>query len=147
MSGILTHSPAQVLRELIIALNQGTDPDASLSWPVYADKKPDDPDNLIVVFNSTGRNEGRTMKDGEFQEKHGCRVVVRHTHPETGYTKARAIQQLFDQEVYQEVVTHNSVDYSIHSISRSEDIVNLGHEPGNRRLLFSFNCLINLRQI
>jgi len=147
MSGTLTHSPAQVLRELLIAFGQGTDPDDDLTWPVYADKKPENPDNLIVVFNSTGKVEGRTMNDGEVQEKHGCRVVIRHTDTEAGYTKAKGIQQLLDKEVYQEIVTHSGVDYLIHSISRSEDVANLGHEPGNRRLLFSFNCLINLRQI
>jgi len=146
MSGPLTHSPAQILREAIIALGLGTDPDDSMAWPVYATNKPDSPDTLVVTFDAVGRLDGKTSPDREVQEFHGARVVVRHARESTGFTKARSIQIGLDG-LYDQQVQIDATDYLIHAISRDDSVSNLGREQGNARRLFSFNCRMTVRQL
>lgn len=155
MSGNLTHSPADVLRHCLISLGYGVIPSVSAVWPIFCDSEPDKPDNCITLYNTQGKESGRTMTDGERQEFPGFQVRVRCVNPVDGFAKARAIAVALDEEVYDEGVTVNpdtgsttSENYLLHSVSRSSQVIPLGKEtPTSKRNVFTVNGVFSLRQL
>lgn len=147
MSGSLTHSPADIIRNLLVNLGLGTTPSAAGSWPVYAEREPDAPDSVITVYNTAGRKDGRVQVGGEVQEHHGFQVRIRAANPVTGYTKAQAIAIALDETVYQDTVTISAATYLVHAVSRVGSVLALGKEtPTSKRNLFTINAVAALRQ-
>ncbi len=148
MSGSLTHSPAQIISQLLIDLTLGTAPVDSGSWPVFYAGEPDSPDSVITVYDSVGRQDGRIQVDGEQQEHHGFQVRVKATKHTVGYTKARAIAISLDEDVQLNSVTISGSVYVVYAISRTGDVLSLGknHPTGNFNL-FTINAVVALRQL
>lgn len=146
MPGTLTHSPADVLRRALIDLGLGSAPPAT-PWPVYASSEPSSPENVITVYDTEGRDEGREMILGERQERHGFQIRVRAgTHTE-GYTKARAIAVALDEVVYMRAVSIEGIAYLIWAISRTSDVISLGtNVTSSKRQVFTINGTVSLRQ-
>jgi hypothetical protein len=152
MPGTLLYSPADVIRQMFIDLQQGSDPAGNTAWPVYAADEPSTPDNVITVYDTDGRDDGRTMPDGERQEHHGFQVRVRADDHPTGYAKARAIAVALDQSVTQRSVNlaggQGTHGYVVWSVSRTSDVLALGKEaPDSRRKLFTVNGVAHIRQV
>ena len=147
MPGSLDHSPAEIVRRVLIALGLGADPQAvSPEWPVYAVSETNNPDNVITVYNTTGTQSGRT-RDGERQEHHGIQIRVRSAYEAIGYQKARDIAVALDQDVYQEPVAIDGKAYRVHAITRTSDVLSLGRQtPNTERRLFTVNAVVSLRQ-
>lgn len=151
MAGSLNHSPADVVRKLLITLELGhaSPPTSADQWPIYVSAEPTDPDNVITLYDTEGRSHGRVHNDGERQEHHGFQVRVRaRTHP-LGYAKAKAIAETLDTGIYQEVVTMpDDTHYLVHAVSRGSDVLPIGFEsPTSKRVLFTINALVALRQV
>lgn len=100
MPGLLAHSPADITRYLLIDEGLGTLPTDSSSWPVFVGVEADTPDNVITVFDTTSRLDGRTHNEGEVAERQGIQVRVRARDHATAYAKAQAITIALDQDVY-----------------------------------------------
>ena len=100
MSGALTHSPAEIVRNLLVNMGAGTLPAAGGSWPISCDQRLDTPDNAITINDTDGRKDGRSMPTGEVFEHPGIQIEVRSGVRGTGFTKAKAIATLLDEEVY-----------------------------------------------
>lgn len=148
MPGALTHSPADVLRWLLIDLGQGSDPADGAAWPVFASAEPDSPDSCLTVYDTAGRDSGRSHPDGERAEHHGVQVRVRATSHREGYQKARAIALALDQDVYRDTVVIGDDAYRVWSVSRTGDVLVLGTNiPGSKRHLFTVNAVVSLRQL
>lgn len=143
MPGALNHSPADVLRRVLIAGGYGSDPPAT-PWPIRAHVEVDKPDDVITVQDTAGRISGRTNPDSERQEHHGVQVRIRAARVSEGWTKARALAVGLDQ-LYQESVTIGAASYRLHNVTRTTDVIPLGEEPGTRRWLFTINALVSLR--
>lgn len=144
MSGSLTHSPAEIIRQLLVDLALGTDDG---TWPVKFATEPNSPDNVITVYNTAGRSDGRVQNGGERQEHHGFQVRIRSTSEAVGYTRARLIAVALDESVLLTTVTVSSSTYLIQSISRTGDILSLGkNHPETNLNLFTINALASLRQ-
>ena len=147
MPGTLTHSPADVLRDLLIGLAVGTAPSAAGNWPIFVAGEPDTPDNCITVYDTAGTLEGRSMIDGEKQEHHGIQIRVRANDYPTGYTKARTVATTLDTSVYQNSASIGASVYVVQSVSRTTDVIPLGKEnPLSKRDLFTINALVSLTQ-
>lgn len=148
MPGTLTTSPADVLRRLLIVLGHGADPPAT-PWPVFVGREPDTPDSVITIRNTSGRNLGKTMPDGERQELHGVSVRVRSASYAAGYTKARQIAVALDEDIDQEVVAAGSPsrNYRVHAVHRTGDVNDLGPEEQTRRSVFTLNALMSVREL
>ena len=147
MAGTLTHSPADVLRRVLIALAQGTDPSDNGAWPIYASREPNLPDNAITVYDTQGRDDGRRQTDGERMEHFGFQVRTRAIDFPTGYTKARAVAVVMDKNIYDEAVTLDSTNYLLHSVSRTTDVLYIGDDPASRRALFTVNGVLTVKQV
>jgi len=147
MSGALNHSPADIVRYLLIDLSQGTLPSDSDSWPIHVAREPDTPDSVITVFDTSGRLDGRAQVSGEMLEHYGIQVRVRDTNPVEGFAKAQDIAIALDQTAYQDTITINSDTYLVHAVSRTGGILGLGKEtPTSKRNLFTINAVVELRQ-
>lgn len=147
MSGTLQHSPADVIHQALVDLLLGVEPSDSpnMEWPVYVSSTPNLPDNLITITDTSARDNGRVMF-GDRQEMHGFQVLVRGVDHRTGYQKSRAIAVALDA-VYLRTVRIDGVDYLIHSVTRTTDVLALGTEvPASKRQLFSLNAVVTVRQ-
>ena len=153
MSSTLTHSPAQIIRELLVQLELGVLPSDGGSWPIYVSSIPDSPDNVITIIDTLGFSDGRIQTDGEAVEHPGFQVTVRAANHQTGWEKANDIRV-----VLSETVLHNTVSildnvgtgesiYTVHAVSKIGGIIALGKElPTSKRNLFTINAVVALRQ-
>lgn len=153
MPQTLTHSPADVLRWLLIAKGVGSDPTIQPlgNWPIYAADEPDGigvPDNVITVYDTDGTDEGRIMIDGEPQGHNGFQVRVRASDHKTGYAKIDEVWTVLGKEIYDDAVILDGIVYLVHSANKIGDPIPLGKEVGEtKRRLFVLNAVLSLKTI
>ncbi len=148
MSGALDHSPANIVRHLLIQLSLGIEPVAgsTTSWQVFCTGEPSNPDEVITIYGTAAKSFGRLHINGETIEKHGIQVRVRSSSPTVGGDKARAIARALDVSVLRTYVTVDDAQYLVHSITRTSDVLELGKDPDSHRYLFTINAVATLRQ-
>jgi hypothetical protein len=147
MSGLLTYSPADMVRRLLVALGQGTLPVSETTWPIYASNEPDTPDNCITVYDTAGKTNGRVHNTGEVQEHHGIMIRIRAVDFTTGWSKAGLISNCIDTSVLNNSLSLDGKTFIIYSITRTGNVLSIGKEsPTSRRNLFSLNAVVALRQ-
>lgn len=149
MPGLLLHSPADVVRQLLVDLGLGIDyADDRTDWALFASGEPDLPDNCITVYDTTGLDEGREMVSGERQEHHGLQIRVRSKTQAVGFAKARDISVALDEDVYQETVAVDGDSYLVWAVRRTGDPLFLGKDaPNSKRNLFTINATVSLRAV
>lgn len=142
MSNLLASSPAEIVSQLIINLGHGTD---SGTWPVYADFKPNSPDNLIVVHTVT-ESLGNKDQFGDVAEHPGVQVEIQSGSYTAGSQKARDIANALDV-MSQRLVTYGGEDYVISSFLRKSPVRNPTRNlEDTNRDLFTFYGSITVRQ-
>jgi len=150
VSGTLSHTPADIVRRVLIALSGGTLPSASGAWPIYCGTLPDEPDAAAVVTDTAGTIDGHLQPGGEAQEHYGVQVTVRNAVYDTGHDKANALAILLDQSVRLTAITIGSSDYVVYAITRSSGVLHAGRDAGrdagSKRHLFTLNAVVSLRQ-
>lgn len=153
MSGSLNHSPAHIIRDLLVTLGLGTDPDDDGSWPIFVSREPNTPDSVITLYNAASKSQGRRMVNGITVEHYGIQVRVRDASPTGGWVKANALAVALDQTIALDDVTVEDTDgtgsstYKVYTVSRVGGILSLGKEtPTSKRNLFTINALVALRQ-
>ncbi len=133
---------------MLIDLGAGTLPSAASAWPIGLGQSSDKPDNAIVIFNTTGKNEGRRQDDGQMQERYGVQILIRSGSEATGYSKANEIAALLDgstNNVFN--IAIDSSNYTVYGVDRTGTINTLGkNEPLSNRNHFTINATIALRQ-
>lgn len=159
MPGTLTHSPADVIRRVLIDLGHGVDPTDGGSWPIFVSSEPTTPDSAITVYDTAGRKDGRIMFNGRQHIFHGIQVRVRALKFETGYNKANAIAVALDEDIRLRTVTLNdptgtsTTTYTVYSVSRDSDVLPIGTErpretqaPISRRQIFTINASVMVEE-
>lgn len=149
MPGLLTLSPADVLRRAIIQLGLGVDPgpQSTTAWQVFAHTEPDLPNEVITVYDTTGRDLGYTMVDGQRQTLDGIQIRVRANDEATGWTKANAIAVALDAQAQLLVVISSSV-YKLWEFNRTSGPVPVGRENAiSNRRIHTVNGTVSLRQL
>ena len=143
---LTTHSPADVIRWALIALGMGSDPGVNNSWPIFSDREPTSPDELITVYNTAGTNDGRVMA-GEVQGPRGIQVRVRSKTPQAGWMKADSIRTALAESLYRMTLTIGAAQYLVQSVSKIGNILALGKEsPTSQRNLFTINAVTTITQ-
>jgi len=146
MSGTLLHTPANILRWLLISLAQGTDPDADEDWPIYVSREPNAPDSVITIYNTTAVKQGRLMISGEVAERPGVQIRVRDPDEKSGFVKANAIAIALDGVTYGGV-TLDGTAYKVYAVSRTSGPLSIGKEDSpTKRNIFTLNVTAALRQ-
>ncbi|MFA5056494.1 MAG: minor capsid protein [Opitutaceae bacterium] len=127
-------------------MNLGVLPSVGGDWPIFATLSPDQPDKLIVVYNTAGTGDGRDMQSGEMLGHYGIQISVRDSDPKTGYRKADAIRATLAKDIRRATVTIESSQYSVHCFAHIGDVFDIGEEPNTGRRLFTINAVVSLRQ-
>lgn len=161
MPGLYTHSTGEVIRRLLINMALGADPPPpspqGTTWPVYAPKEPDSPDNVITVQGTAGVVGPSNMIDGEFNTLEGFQVRVRGANNHLAARKANAIADGL-QRITWKVITCPAVTkdgqtvpagtYKVQQVSISSGPIELGNEsPESKRYLFTINGLVSMSQV
>jgi hypothetical protein len=146
MPGLLEHSPADVLRRALIAVNLGADPPAT-PWPAYTSAEPASPDNVLTCYDTadaTGERDGW----GDRSEFHGVQVRVRAATFAVGWTKANAISIAMDKTLVRLLVTMpGGAKYLLEAVTRTSGVLDLGTDGSTtKRRLFTINALVTVRR-
>lgn len=151
MSLPLNHPVSDILRRLLVTLGAGTLPSASGSWPIHLDE-PDTPDNVITVYGTVGRDDGRIQFSGERDQHRGFQVRVRAVSQIVGQAKAESVAKILDEDAYTDTVsiTTDSVtsSYLVHSVSRTSEVIPIGKEtPASKRFIYTINAVAALSRV
>lgn len=147
MLGNLQHSPADIVRRLIVRAALGSAPELGGTWPVYASGEPHAPDHVITVYDTEGKENGRTMPDGEAQRHVGVQFRIRCTTHPLGYRKASDIRTYISEISYQESITLGDVAYLVRCFSSIGQVLSLGKDvPNSSRVLFTLNAMVVIEQ-
>lgn len=142
---VLLHSPAQIIQHLLISLNLGTDPADEDPWPVYAVNEKDSIDNLIVVYDTAGIDQGQEQPDGVRHQRYGIQLLVRASGHPVGYAKVYSLARSLDEGVYNNLVTISdaagTATYHVESLDRKEGppLSIGGDTPKSKRRMFTLN--------
>lgn len=142
----LNHSPADIVRWLLIDLNVGTDPNLQDNWPFFCDGEGDTPDNAITAFNTSGIVQGEIQFNGEVQEHYGLQFRLRATKPTVAWPKINEVMRAIDQQVNNNVITVEGTQYYVECIARTGTVFALGKVDG-KRYVYTLNATVSLRQI
>lgn len=146
MSGLLTHSPADIVRYALVSLGLGVLPPAT-GWPIYVGQEPPSPDEVLTLYDTTGRDQGRVMYSGERQTMEGIQVRARSRTHVSGWTKLQAVAIALDKDIYDATVTIGAATYLLHSVSRTGNVLAPGKENLVSELsIFTVNALVSVRQ-
>jgi hypothetical protein len=146
MSGVLTHSPAHVLTQLLSDLGVGYLPGSSGTWALQFGKEPENPDTAITLYNTASRLNGRLHPTGVTQEHHGVLIRVRAAKNSTGWTKANAIANTLDTSTSLKTVTVSGTTYTVYAVTRTSGVLSLGKAPESNRNLFTINVVVAILQ-
>ncbi len=141
---VAQHSPADVIRHLLIQLGEGSDPGDGTTpptqpWPVYKGVSPSSPDQILVVTDTQGQVDGVSMLDGELYQHYGFQVKVRDTSEPS--TKAEQIRQAFAGRTRLVTVTIGSARYLVWKVAKVGQVLYLGKPPGTKRSQFTVNAM------
>jgi len=150
----LTHSPADIVRQLLVDLGLAVDPawmgarDVAVGWPAFAHTEPPQPDDCITVRETDPQDDGPDMH-GNLYFHHGCQVRFRSSVQNDGQNKARAVQTFLFQpsNVQRRTVTLDSVNYEVWCVIPG-GVLNLGmNVPTDKRFLVTLNIRVPIRVI
>lgn len=139
----MLHSPADVVRWLLVDLGYGTDPADAGAWPIFVSAEPSIPSNCVTCYDTQGLDGGRISTTGERIEQPGVQIRVRGNDHATSYEKAMAIATAIDETVYQNTVTIDGTSYSVHQISRGQ-ILAMGRDGVSARMIHTINLICTL---
>lgn len=142
------HSPADVLRYVLILLNQGVDPVGSGDWPVYCSGEPQEPEACITTYDAPGIDQGRLNPTGARQERFGVQVRVRAKDSHTAHAKVKDIAETLDTVLYQETVSIGSASYLVWAVKRTGPPLSIGKDtPNSKRNKFTLNLITHIRRL
>jgi hypothetical protein len=144
MTLVLLHPQSQILHQWLSDTGFDSDP-LGHPWKLTYAFMPDQPDEIVTVFDTDGKKGGRAQVTGEMFEHLGFQIQVRSLDLASGYNKIVAIATAMDREVLRTPVAINCNEYRVQAISRQGPVSNLGFEsPRSARRLFSINGLVSI---
>ena len=155
MSGLLNHSPAEVVQQALISSGHASDPDlvAEADWSVYTDVEADLPDLAIIISNTTGREDGASQITGEVERREGLQLKFRSGKNNVGRRKANAVQNWMERSVFGMNVTIAAAGsiaagtYRLHCFADVGTPIPLGKSPASHRYEHSLNVTAVLWQL
>jgi hypothetical protein len=154
VAGPLSNSVAEIVQYLLVQLGVATLPvgTAAWIWPIYEGTEPDQPDNVITVYDTDSVMEGRTTVDSEKQSHYGFQVRVRASDKPTAFLEANEIAIALDTRATNVSVTVADPEigthvYSISAVTRQGDPLYIGAERAtSKRKIYTVNATVALRQ-
>lgn len=149
MAGSLLHSPADIIRYLMVAQGYGSLPSLSSTWPISVGRENKEAESTITVYDDEGRDRGRIMNDGSRPVLEGYQIRFRSTDPKAAFLKARATMVAMDALYLVTVPIADSAGvrryYTVHSINRGL-LINLSENlPTSSHGIYVCNCLSSIK--
>lgn len=143
----LNHSPADVMRFLLIALGLGTEPRFGTNWPVNVSNEPATPDNVITLYDTEAGAQDERVMSGEMACRYGFQVRVRAIDDPTGWQKINSIRESLAL-LYEKNLTIGSEVYEAQASVKIGNIIPLGRDVGSSmRSLFVLNAMAVIRRV
>jgi len=148
----MKHTAAEIIRDLLVAAklgsDPGSDPDLNSTWPVFATNEPSEPDNCITVYDTSPKQSGRSMIDGEDWSHYGVQIRIRAVDHRTGAAKAWDIHETMTTALYQNRIALDGVDYLVPCLANVGPPLALGVDnPNSRRSLFTLNAVSSIQPV
>lgn len=145
----LLHSPAEIVATALLLEGTGTSPLMdNEDWQIHYSDEPDLPDNVITVYDTTGKADGSSMHDGYVWEHQGIMVRIRASTHRIGWRKADEVRETLARGIYYETITLNASTYKLVCVGDVGSIVPNGKEaPNSARRVFSINCTVAIRAV
>jgi len=140
----VTDSPAAIVRQLLIDRGIGSDIDTSLSWPVQVGMEPEQPDDVITVYDVAGPNEqvmqGRLIGPADLQ------IRVRSSKRKLGFSKCIDIATELSQRVLNQLVNVDGNQYLVVCVSEIASPNPLG-KADSQRTVHTMSCTVSVRSL
>jgi Bacteriophage minor capsid protein len=146
MSGILTHTPSEILLQLLIMQGLVSEPSLDDEWPGFYNHHPVSPDDLVCVYDTAGTIQGKTHVDGETQSHDGFNIRIRSERTTDGFAKANMIYNKISPITRFELKVDTSI-YRIQSITFTSPVFSLGKDPESESRLHTINGVISVREV
>ena len=149
----LSHTPAYVLRQVMIDLGLGTLPSSSGAWPIYAHAEPPKPDSCMTLKDTTGEKFDRGAVTGKVVEHYGVQIRLRDADPNDGYVKIHDVMDALNEDITYEPVTvtdptgTGTSTYTVYAITCKGTVNPLGKDPNSNRWLWTLNVTISLHLV
>lgn len=143
----LQASGALILQRLLVAEYLAFLPSSGVidpAWAVSRENAPVGPllaNNYVTFYNTAAFEDGRLMTTGERTNHLGWHAIIRGPEfNDTGWLQGKAIEDLFDGYIYQElVIPETNETVLIWAISIRKSLSKIGVEEMNRRQLYSIS--------
>ena len=139
----MNHSPAEILRQLLIDQGLGT---SSSAWPVFVNNMPETPDNCISINDTESVESRRNPVTGDTAVVHGVQVMVRGGTFPLARAKVLAIHEALDRDVLRTAVAVAGTGYVVQAVSRIGAGIPLGTDGASKRHLWSINARMTVLQ-
>ena len=146
MSGILTHTPSEIVLQVLLTKQLVTEPSDDDEWPGFYNHHPIEPIDLVCVYDTAGKIQGKTHVDGETQSHDGFNIRVRSERTTDGYAKASIIFNKISPVTRYEIRIDSSV-YRVQAITFTSPVFSLGKDPESESRLHTLNGVISVREL
>lgn len=148
-NGELEHTPADILRYLLIALGEGVLPSnwSAGLWPIANDTENQTPDAYITTYDTSASDDGRSLVTGETFQHYGVQIRVRAGSNSSAWVKCKRLQTVLDQAVINEVVAIGDARYLVAAVDTGNPLRIGADAPNSARRLVTMNCTVPIRQL
>lgn len=151
----MKHTPAFILRSVLIDGSVVGLPADLVTWPAYVGSLPNttsDPDEAVGFYDTAPFIDGRSIRTGEVIKHPGVAIVTRSLLYDKGYSKADDILRYLTETVKRSETVllldgFEEFTYRIESVTLSSGIIALGEGEVRARQSFSMNLLCTITQL
>lgn len=137
----MTTSPAVIVSYLLEQLNLVD------GWAVRVSTEPEEPDDVITLFDTTPIIQGRLHRSGKTVQQFGIQIRLRsNQNYDVGYGKLMSISSALDQVKRQTVIIDGKT-YLVHAFTHATGITPLREMETRQRLLFTLNLLTSIEEL
>ena len=148
----MADSPAMIVQRFLLdqAPNPVVkDPTSGQPWGLFISALPDQPDECVAIYDTTGLTDGRIQRTGQEVVHPGIQFTVRSRKYTTGWTQAMAIvnAMILYATTPPKIVLNGSA-YHLQCAKMTGPILPLGFEQGTkRRELFTINYILTIPEL
>lgn len=146
MSGLLNHSPADVVGQLLVDSGL-VEAHTGTEWPTFINTNPVPNVQCLTTLDTAGFSRGKTHVDSESRLQYGVQLLARSPSPTLPFRKLNELLGFLDQ-VTNEIVALEGSTYNVFAVTATSPILRIGREqPEDVLTVCSLNLIVSLRQL
>lgn len=140
------HTAARVLTQYLIGTGVVSAPNTNKVWPAFYNRMPENPDNAVAIYDTTGRMDGREMPTKRVASHPGIQVRIRaksyDVAAEQGFAIVRKLDEILRATVTITETGQPNKQYLLNNVQRTSDLIPIGREESGMRELITVNGVI-----